>query len=68
MVSLVQTQIEAAAANYQAAAASMDAQRAAFDASNQKLVDNLVKIHEIQESISKLKAENITLVRFKYFV
>jgi hypothetical protein len=65
MVSIVQTQIEAAAANYQASAASMDAQRAAYDASNQRLVDNLIKIHEIQETISRLKAENITLVRFK---
>jgi len=40
----------------------MDSQRESFDASTEKLMENLVKISQIQQNIGKLDAENITLV------
>jgi hypothetical protein len=40
----------------------MDSQRESFDASTEKLMENLVKISQIQQDIGKLNAENITLV------
>ena len=40
----------------------MDCQRESFDANTEKLMENLVKISQIQQNIGKLNAENITLV------
>jgi hypothetical protein len=40
----------------------MDSQRELFDASTEKVMKNLVKISQIQQNISKLNAEDITLV------
>lgn len=52
-----------AAANLQSAAVAMDTQRASYDASTEKLMENLVKISEIQQTIGRLRAEDITLTK-----
>jgi hypothetical protein len=56
------TQMAYAAANLQSASATMDTQRVSYDASTEKLMENLVKISDIQQTISSLTAENVTLV------
>ena len=57
------TQMAYAAANLQSATVTMDTQRVSYDASTEKLMENLVKISDIQQTISRLTAENVTLVR-----
>jgi hypothetical protein len=59
---IAQSQMAYAAAGLRSATATMDSQRESFDASTEKLMENLVKISQIQQDIGKLNAENITLV------
>jgi hypothetical protein len=62
IIYIAQSQMAYAAARLQSATVTMDSQRESFDASTEKLMENLVKISQIQQNIGRLNAENITLV------
>jgi hypothetical protein len=62
IIYIAQSQMAYAAARLQSATVTMDSQRESFDASTEKLMENLVKISQIQQDIGRLNAENITLV------
>lgn len=60
---IVQSHLASATAMYESSTENLYAQRQNLDASTEKLLENLVKISEIQHSISRLNTENMTFVR-----
>ncbi|KAE8445514.1 hypothetical protein EG329_013277 [Mollisiaceae sp. DMI_Dod_QoI] len=57
--SVVQSHLASATAMYESSSKNLHAQRQILDTSTERLLDNIVKISEIQHAISKLTTENI---------
>ncbi|KAF8846820.1 hypothetical protein BDZ45DRAFT_755587 [Acephala macrosclerotiorum] len=57
--SVVQSHLASATVMYESSTKNLHAQRQILDASTEKLMDNLVKISEIQHTIGRLNTENM---------